>query len=79
MLATIVAPALESPLTASEVEVDEFQYVYGPGKPSIADDTITLPFKHVNDHVIKLSISHALAQAGGRWGRRVGGAGGPRH
>jgi uncharacterized Rmd1/YagE family protein len=63
VLANLVGPALEDALPPGEVEVDEFAYVYGPGKPSIADDTISLPARAVADATTKLAISHALAQS----------------
>ena len=63
VLANLVGPALEDPLPPGETEVDEFAYVYGPGKPSIADDTISLPARAVGDATTKLAISHALAQS----------------
>jgi uncharacterized Rmd1/YagE family protein len=63
VLKNLVGPALEDPLPPGETEVDEFAYVYGPGKPSIADDTISLPARAVGDATTKLAISHALAQS----------------
>jgi len=63
VLSALVGPALEGALPPGEVEVDEFAYVYGPGKPSIADDTISLPARAVGDATTKLAISHALAQS----------------
>lgn len=63
VLQNLVGPALEDALPPGETEVDEFAYVYGPGKPSIADDTISLPGRAVGDAITKLAISHALAQS----------------
>lgn len=60
-----VSPCVENPFPPREVEVDEFTFVYAaPGvRPSIANDTITMPHRHAADHAIKYSLSFALAQS----------------
>ena len=60
----LTADCLDEPLATENWEVDEFAFLYtAAARPSIANDTITLPLRHAADHVIKLSISHALAQS----------------
>lgn len=61
---SVLTDCLDEPLSSENWEVDEFAYLYtAAARPSIANDTITLPLRHAADHVIKLSISHALAQS----------------
>lgn len=64
-MVSTVAAAVENPLPPREVEVDEFTFVYAaPGvRPSIANDVVTLPYRHAADHAIKFSLSFALAQS----------------
>ncbi|PSC74837.1 Sporulation RMD1 [Micractinium conductrix] len=60
----LAGPCLVDALPSSEVEVDEFQFHYTISeKPHIQNDTITINYRLRNDHLIKLSISHALAQS----------------
>ncbi|KAL4859482.1 Sporulation protein RMD8 [Chlorella vulgaris] len=64
VLRTLLAPCLVDDLEMSEVEVDEFQFHYSLNeKPHIQNDTITINLRLRSDHLIKLSISHALAQS----------------
>jgi uncharacterized Rmd1/YagE family protein len=66
LVALLASPTVASgPLPPAEVEVDEFEYVYAApgGRPSIANDTLTLPHRHAADQAIKFAISHALAQS----------------
>lgn len=52
------------PLPAMEVEVDEFAFNYtATDKPHIQNDTFTISYRLAGDHLLKLSISHALAQS----------------
>jgi hypothetical protein len=63
VLRNLVVPCEENPLPVSELEIDEFQFHYTANeRPHIQNDTITISHKLANDHSIKLSISHALAQ-----------------
>eukprot|EP00887_Chlorella_sp_A99_P005398 scaffold1.g5398.t1 len=51
-------------LPQSEAEMDEFQFVVTAGeKPHIQNDTITISQRLGQDHLIKMSILHALAQS----------------
>jgi uncharacterized Rmd1/YagE family protein len=60
----LVAPALVDPLPATEVERDEFSFHYTASeKPHIQNDTFTINYRLAGDHLLKLSISHALAQS----------------
>jgi uncharacterized Rmd1/YagE family protein len=64
VLGLLVGPALVDALPASEWEVEQFQFHYSLSeKPHIQNDTITINYRLRNDHLIKLSISHALAQS----------------
>ncbi|KAK9814251.1 hypothetical protein WJX72_002986 [[Myrmecia] bisecta] len=64
ILRNVVVPCEENPLPPSEVEIDEFQFHYTANeKPHIQNDTITINHRLSNDHLIKLSISHALSQS----------------
>ena len=64
ILDNVVRPCEENALQPSEVEVDEFQFHYVANeRPHIQNDTITINHRLSNDHRIKLSISHALAQS----------------
>lgn len=64
VLRNLVVPCEENPLPVSELEIDEFQFHYTANeRPHIQNDTITISHKLANDHSIKLSISHALAQS----------------
>ena len=61
-----MVPCEENPLPVSELEIDEFQFHYTTSeRPHIQNDTITINHRFANDHIIKLSISHALSQVGG--------------
>lgn len=60
----LVRPALVDPLPANEVEKDEFSFHYtATEKPHIQNDTFTINYRLASDHILKLSISHALAQS----------------
>lgn len=64
VLKNLVAPALVDPLPAEEVEKDEFGFHYtATEKPHIQNDTFTINYRLAGDHLLKLSISHALAQS----------------
>ncbi|EFN59105.1 hypothetical protein CHLNCDRAFT_137893 [Chlorella variabilis] len=64
VIRTLLGPCLVDSLTQNEIEVDEFQFHYSLSeKPHIQNDTITINYRLRNDHLIKLSISHALAQS----------------
>lgn len=64
ILHNIVRPCEENSLPPVEVEIDQFQFHYMANeKPHIQNDTITINHRLSNDHRIKLSISHALAQS----------------
>lgn len=64
VLRNMVVPCEENPLPVDEVEIDEFQFHYTASeKPHIQNDTITINHSFANDHLIKLSISHALSQS----------------
>ena len=64
MLKTIVRPFQHSTLEHRELEVDEFQFHYtNSERPHIQNDTITINHRFTHDHLIKLSISHALSQS----------------
>ncbi|KAK9822191.1 hypothetical protein WJX81_000989 [Elliptochloris bilobata] len=64
VLRNLVVPCMLDPLPGREVEVDEFQVHYTANeKPHIQNDTITINHRFVGDHLIKLSISHALSQS----------------
>ncbi len=63
ILRNLVVPCEENPLPVSELEIDEFQFHYTTSeRPHIQNDTITINHRFANDHIIKLSISHALSQ-----------------
>lgn len=62
-----MVPCEENPLPVSELEIDEFQFHYTASeRPHIQNDTITINHRFANDHIIKLSISHALSQVATR-------------
>jgi uncharacterized Rmd1/YagE family protein len=64
VLRNLVVPCEENPLPPRDVEVDEFQFHYTASeKPNISNDTITINHRFAHDHLIKLSISHALSQS----------------
>ena len=64
ILHNIVRPCEENSLPPVESELDQFQFHYMANeKPHIQNDTITINHRLSNDHRIKLSISHALAQS----------------
>ncbi|KAL4430906.1 hypothetical protein ABPG75_006162 [Micractinium tetrahymenae] len=64
VIRALAGPCLVDALPAGEVELDEFQFHYTLSeKPHIQNDTITINYRLRNDHLIKLSISHALAQS----------------
>ena len=51
-------------LDAAEIEIDEFLFVWSANeKPHIQNDTFTINYRYANDHLVKLSVSHALAQS----------------
>lgn len=51
-------------LDAAEIEIEEFLYVWSANeKPHIQNDTFTINYRYANDHLVKLSVSHALAQS----------------
>ena len=64
VIKNLVTPALVDPLPMNEVEKDEFSFHYTASeKPHIQNDTFTINYRLAGDHVLKLSISHALAQS----------------
>eukprot|EP00884_Botryococcus_braunii_P016721 jgi/Botrbrau1/3732/Bobra.0363s0017.2 len=64
VLRNVVVPCQENPLPPRDVEVDEFQFHYTASeRPNISNDTITINHRFAQDHLIKLSISHALSQS----------------
>lgn len=51
-------------LDTAELEVDEFLFVYTSNeRPHIQNDVFTINYRYANDHLVKLSVSHALAQS----------------
>jgi uncharacterized Rmd1/YagE family protein len=64
VIQSIVTPAMVDPLEPTEVEIDEFAFNYTVSdKPHIQNDTFTINYRLAGDHLLKLSISHALAQS----------------
>ncbi|KAK9796644.1 hypothetical protein WJX73_007435 [Symbiochloris irregularis] len=64
VLRSLVLPYQENPLPSFETERDEFQFHYTANeRPHIQNDTITIHHRFSSDHLIKLSISHALSQS----------------
>ena len=64
MLRALVKPFQHSTLEHRELENDEFQFHYTASeRPHIQNDTITINHRFAHDHLIKLSISHALSQS----------------
>eukprot|EP00889_Picochlorum_renovo_P007790 jgi/Picre1/34820/NNA_002286.t1 len=64
LLENIVKPAAVDPLDDLQVEVDEFLFHYTMSeKPHIQNDTFTINYRYAGDHLVKLSVSHALAQS----------------
>ena len=60
----MVFPYQENPLPSFESEKDEFQFHYTASeRPHIQNDMITIHHRFAADHLIKLSISHALSQS----------------
>jgi uncharacterized Rmd1/YagE family protein len=57
-------PACVDLLDSAEVEVEEFLYHYTSNeKPHIQNDVFTINYRYAGDHLVKLSVSHALAQS----------------
>lgn len=51
----VLAPVELQPLRASEVEVDEFEFVYSmTERPSIQNDLITINYKLLKEHMTKV-------------------------
>ena len=64
MLRALVKPFQHSTLEHRELENDEFQFHYTASeRPHIQNDTITINHRFAHDHLLKLSISHALSQS----------------
>lgn len=64
MLKSLVKPFQHGTLENRELENDEFQFHYTASeRPHIQNDTITINHRFAHDHLIKLSISHALSQS----------------
>jgi uncharacterized Rmd1/YagE family protein len=64
LIETIVKPACVDLLDSSEVEVDEFLFHYTMSeRPHIQNDVFTINYRYAGDHLVKLSVSHALAQS----------------
>jgi uncharacterized Rmd1/YagE family protein len=64
LMEKVVKPAAIDPLDDVEVEVDEFLFHYTMSeKPHIQNDTFTINYRYADDHLVKLSMSHALAQS----------------
>jgi uncharacterized Rmd1/YagE family protein len=60
----LAGPAAVDPLPPGDIEVDEFEVHYTLSeRPHIQNDTFTINWRAAGDHVLKLSISHALAQS----------------
>jgi uncharacterized Rmd1/YagE family protein len=60
----LVTPALVDPYPVEEIEKDEFSFHYTASeKPHIQNDTFTINYRLAGDHLLKLSISHGLAQS----------------
>lgn len=59
---TITLPLVTRPLSEAEFETEEFHFEYNSSveKPRIFNDMITL---RTSDHMIKLAMSHAIAQS----------------
>uniref|UniRef100_A0A7S0RWY3 DUF155 domain-containing protein n=1 Tax=Chlamydomonas leiostraca TaxID=1034604 RepID=A0A7S0RWY3_9CHLO len=51
------------PYAASEVEVDEFQFVYSAEPPHIKNDCFVLNKRQASNQQVRLAIAHALAQS----------------
>ena len=52
------------PLSPSKGARDEFQFNYASNeKSNIQNDTVTIDYRLARSHLIKISISHALAQS----------------
>ncbi|KDD75005.1 YagE family hypothetical protein [Helicosporidium sp. ATCC 50920] len=64
VLARVVAPALVDALPPREVELDECAFqTTRTEKPHIQNDCFTIGHRAAGDYLLKLSISHALAQS----------------
>lgn len=64
VLKNLVAPCQEYPLPATKTAKDEFQFNYTANETAnIQNDTITIDYRMSSDHMIKIAISHALAQS----------------
>lgn len=64
VLKNLVAPCQEAPLPAAMAARDEFQYNYAANeKAHIQNDTVTIDYRLSRNHMIKIAISHALAQS----------------
>jgi len=64
VLKNLVAPCQEAPLPAAKAARDEFQYNYAANeKAHIQNDTVTIDYRLSRNHMIKIAISHALAQS----------------
>lgn len=64
VLKNLVAPCQLSPLPPAKAAKDEFQFNYASNeKANIQNDTVTIDYRVARSHMIKISISHALAQS----------------
>lgn len=64
VLKNLVAPCQEFPLPATKTAKDEFQFNYTANETAnIQNDTITIDYRMSSDHMVKIAISHALAQS----------------
>lgn len=58
----VLAPVELQPLRASEVEVDEFEFVYSmTERPSIQNDLITINYKLLKEHMTKARFTTSIA------------------
>ena len=64
VLKNLVVPCQLSPLPPAKAARDEFQFNYASNeKSNIQNDTVTIDYRLARSHLIKISISHALAQS----------------
>ena len=64
VLKNLVAPCQEFPLPPAKAAKDEFQFNYAANERAhIQNDTVTIDYRVHRNHMIKIAISHALAQS----------------
>ena len=64
LLQKVLKPAMIDALASAEMEIDEFLFHYTLSeKPHIQNDIFTINYRHAGDHLLKMSVSHALAQS----------------